>query len=108
MKTLPITYSAQLFINGEFTDGASGKTLEIVNPATGGVIGQLADAGANDVDRAVLAAHRAFEGGKWSGASIQERARVLNGFADLFEADLDAFFQLATLNIARPLMETRA
>ena len=108
MKTLPITYHAQLFINGEFTDAASGKTLEIVNPATGGVIGQLADAGANDVDRAVLAAHRAFEEGKWSGASIQERARVLNRFADLFEADLDAFFQLETLNNGRPIMETRA
>src|SRR5260370_211585 len=108
MKTLPITYHAQLFINGEFADAASGKTLEIVNPATGGVIGQLADAGANDVDRAVLAAHRAFEEGKWSGAAIQERARALNHFADLFEADLEAFFQLETLNNGRPIVETRA
>ncbi len=108
MKTLPITYHAQLFINGEFTDAASGKTLEIVNPATGGVIGQLADAGASDVDRAAMAAQRAFEEGKWSGASIQERARVLNRFADLFEADLDAFFQLETLNNGRPIVETRA
>ncbi len=108
MKTLPITYDAQLFINGEFTDAASGKTLEIVNPATGAVIGQLADADTDDVDRAVMAAQRAFEEGKWSGASIHERARVLNRFADLFEADLDAFFQLETLNNGRPIVETRA
>jgi acyl-CoA reductase-like NAD-dependent aldehyde dehydrogenase len=103
-----MTYHAQLFINGEFTDAASGKTLEIINPATGGVIGRLADAGTEDVDRAVMAAQRAFEGGKWSGASIQERARVLNYFADLFEADLEAFFQLETLNNGRPIVETRA
>jgi len=108
MKTLPITYHAQLFINGELTDAASGKTLEIINPATGGVIGQLADAGKNDVDRAVMAAQRAFEEGKWSGASIQERARVLNRFADLFEADLEGFFKLETLNNGRPIVETRA
>jgi acyl-CoA reductase-like NAD-dependent aldehyde dehydrogenase len=108
MTVLPMTYDAQLFINGEFADAASGKTLQIMNPATGGVIGQLADAGADDVDRAVMAAQRAFEEGKWSEASIQERARVLNRFADLFEADLENFFQLETLNNGRPIVETRA
>src|ERR1700694_2273597 len=108
MKTLPMTYHAQLFINGEFTDASSGKTLEIINPATGGVIGQLADASKDDVERAVMAAQRVFEEGKWSGASIHERARVLNRFADLFEADLEGFFKLETLNNGRPLVETRA
>jgi acyl-CoA reductase-like NAD-dependent aldehyde dehydrogenase len=103
-----MTYDAQLFIDGEFADAASGKTLEIINPATGGVIGRLADAGASDVDRAVMAAQRAFDEGNWSGASIQERARVLNRFADLFEADLEAFFKLETLNNGRPIVETRA
>jgi acyl-CoA reductase-like NAD-dependent aldehyde dehydrogenase len=108
MTVLPMTYDAQLFINGEFADAASGKTLKIINPATGGVIGQLADAGTDDVDRAVMAAQRAFEEGKWSGASIQDRARVLNRFADLFESDLENFFQLETLNNGRPIVETRA
>ena len=77
MSVLPITYDAQLFINGEFTDAASGKTMDIVNPATGVVIGRLADAGAVDVDRAVTAAQSAFDEGKWSSAPIQERARLL-------------------------------
>jgi phenylacetaldehyde dehydrogenase len=108
MTVLPMTYDAQLFINGEFTDASSGNTLKIINPATGGVIGQLADAGNDDVDRAVMAAQRAFEEGKWSGASIQERARVLNRFADLFESDMESFFQLETLNNGRPIVETRA
>ena len=108
MTVVPIAYDAQLFINGEFTDAASGKTLDIVNPATGAVIGRLADAGAVDVDRAVTAAQNAFDEGKWSGASIQERARILNRFADLFEADLEAFYKLETLNNGRPIVETRA
>src|ERR1700688_2998801 len=108
MTVMPITYDAQLFINGEFTDAASGKTLDIVNPATGAVIGRLANAGAIDVDRAVAAAQSAFDEGKWSRTSAQERARVLNRFADLFEADLEAFYKLETLNNGRPIVETRA
>jgi phenylacetaldehyde dehydrogenase len=108
MKTQSMTYQAQLFINGEFCDAAGGKTLEIINPATGSVIGQLADADAGDVDRAVLAGQRAFEEGEWSGTSIQERSRVLNRFADLFEADLENFHHLETLNNGRPIIETRA
>jgi hypothetical protein len=108
MTVVPIAYDAQLFINGEFTDAASGKTLDIVNPATGAVIGRLADAGVLDVDRAVTAAQNAFDEGKWSGASIQKRARILNRFADLFEADPEAFYKLETLNNGRPIVETRA
>src|SRR3979411_2779557 len=108
MSVLPMTYDAQLFINGEFADAASGQTLKIINPARGGGIGKLADAGNDDGDRAVMAAQRAFEEGKWSEASIQERARVLNRFADLFEADLENFYKLETLNNGRPIVETRA
>src|SRR6202051_4250007 len=108
MTVIPITSAAQLFSHGEFTEAASGKTLDIVNPATGVVIGRLADAGAADVDRAVTAAQRAFDDGKWSRASVHERARVLNRFADLFEADLEAFYKLETLNNGRPIVETRA
>jgi len=72
------------------------------------VIGSLAAASEADVDRAVNAAHRAFEGGAWRDLPIQQRARVLNRFADLFEADLENFFRLETLNNGRPLVETRA
>lgn len=99
---------AQLFIDGQFVDAASGATMDIVNPATGTVIGSLAAASEADVDRAVNAAHRAFEGGAWRDLPIQQRARVLNRFADLFEADLENFFRLETLNNGRPLVETCA
>ncbi|SIT51401.1 Aldehyde dehydrogenase [Paraburkholderia piptadeniae] len=99
---------AQLFIDSEWSDAEEGRTLDILNPATGEVIGTLAAASAADVDRAVQAAHRAFEGGAWRDMPIQQRARVLNRFADLFEADLEQFYRLETLNNGRPISETRA
>lgn len=99
---------AKLFIDGEFVDAASGNTMDILNPATGGVIGSLAAASEADVDRAVQSAHRAFDSGVWRDLPIQQRARILNRFADLFEADLEAFYTLETLNNGRPLVETRA
>ena len=108
MSVMPITCDAQLFINGEFCDAASAKTMDIVNPATGAAIGRLAEASAADVDRAVNAAQAAFDEGAWSRASNQERARVLNRFADMFEADLENFYKLETLNNGRPIIETRA
>ncbi len=108
MAVMPMTYDAQLLIGGEFVDAESGKTMDIINPTTGEVLGRLAAASAADVDRAVAAAQASFDAGKWSRASAQERARVLNRFADLFEEDLEAFYKLETLNNGRPIIETRA
>ncbi|WP_420993178.1 aldehyde dehydrogenase [Cupriavidus sp. 30B13] len=99
---------AQLFIDGEWTGAEDGRTLDIVNPATGEVIGALAAASGPDVDRAVRAGHQAFERGAWRDMPVQQRARVLNRFADLFEADLEQFYRLETLNNGRPIAETRA
>jgi phenylacetaldehyde dehydrogenase len=97
-----------LVIAGVDAAGEGGRTMDIVNPATGRAIGTLAAASAADVHRAVQAAQRAFDSGVWSAASVHERARVLNRFADLFEADLEEFFRLETLNNGRPVRETRA
>jgi succinate-semialdehyde dehydrogenase / glutarate-semialdehyde dehydrogenase len=50
-----------LLIDGEWCAGASGKTIDVVNPATGGVIGTVAHAGMTDLERAVAAARRGWE-----------------------------------------------
>ena len=55
----------QLFINGQWRDAASGKTFETPNPATGETLAQVAEGDAEDIDRAVRAARRAFEHGPW-------------------------------------------
>ena len=101
-------HDAKLFINGEFVDAASAATMPIVDPSTGRSIGVLAAAGEVDVDRAVLAAQRTFDEGVWRDKSVHHRAKVLNKFADLFEADIEAFFRLETLGNGRPISETRA
>jgi phenylacetaldehyde dehydrogenase len=99
---------ASLFIDGRWCDAQDGATLEVRNPATGALLGTLAAASAADVDRAVRAASVGFESGVWRDASHIERARVLNRFADLFEAELETFFTLETRNNGRPIGETRA
>ena len=55
----------QLFINGQWCDAASGKTFETPNPATGETLARVAEGDAEDIDRAVRAARRAFEEGPW-------------------------------------------
>jgi acyl-CoA reductase-like NAD-dependent aldehyde dehydrogenase len=102
------TFDVPLIIAGTETSGDGGRTLPIVNPATGRAIGTLAAASPADVDRAVQAAQRAFDSGVWSHASVHHRARVLQRFADLFEADIEEFYRLETLNNGRPVRETRA
>ena len=102
------SHSALLFIDGKFVPAASGATMAITDPSTGQSIGTLAAADAADVNRAVMAAHQAFDTGSWRDLSVHQRARVLNKFADLFEAKLEFFYRLETLNNGRPITETRA
>jgi len=108
MTSTPDKLDVPLFIAGTETAADGGRTMDIINPATGRAIGVLAAASAADVGRAVDAAQRAFDRGVWSHASVHDRARVLNRFADLFEADIEEFYRLETLNNGRPVRETRA
>jgi acyl-CoA reductase-like NAD-dependent aldehyde dehydrogenase len=101
-------FDVPLIIAGAESAAEHGAALNIINPATGKPIGTLAAASAADVDRAVEAAQRAFDAGVWSNASPHHRARVLNKLADLFEADIEEFYRLETLNNGRPIGETRA
>ena len=57
--------SRQMFINGQWVDAASGRTFETPNPATGEALARVAEGDAEDIDRAVRAARRAFDGGPW-------------------------------------------
>lgn len=81
---LPIRTRA--FIDGEYRPAASGQTFATVNPATGEHIADIAHCGGEDVDRAVRAARRAFDGGAWSRAAPEHRKEVLLKLADLVRA----------------------
>lgn len=86
----------QLFINGEWQAASSGQTLDIISPIDGTVMTTTADAGAEDVDRAVKAARTVFDKGSWSKASPAERKKVMLKAAELIEKNA---LELAVLGV---------
>jgi len=98
----------KLLINGEWVETA--KTFDTINPATGEVLTQVAEASAADVDRAVAAARAAFEKtgkGSWRSISASERGRLLWKLADLVEKNLEELAELETLDNGKPIFESR-
>src|SRR6202162_2999034 len=73
----------QLFINGQWCDAASGKMFATPNPATGATLAQVAEGDAEDINRAVRAARRAFDDGPWSRMTPSERGRLIWRIGDL-------------------------
>src|SRR5450631_2438689 len=97
----------QLFINGQWCDAASGKTFETPNPATGETLAHIAEGGAEDINRAVRAARRAFEEGPWSRMTPSERGRIIWRIGDLILEHLDELAQLESLDNGKPFSVAR-
>src|SRR5579862_905799 len=97
----------RMLIGGEWIDGS--KHFDTINPATGEVLTQVPEASAQDVDRAVQAARRAFEdrNGPWRKLSASERGRLIWKLADLLETNIDEFAELETLDNGKPIFESR-
>lgn len=93
----------QLFINGQWRDAENGQSTDVINPATGKVIGTVADATLRDVDDAVQAARTAFDSGVWSEKPARERARILFRVADLIRERSDKLALLESLDVGKPL-----
>ena len=102
-----ITIRGQAFIDGRFTDAASGETFDDISPRDGTVIARVAACDREDVDRAVAAARRAFEAGVWRDRSPKERKKVLQRFAALLEKHMDELAVLETLDMGKPISESR-
>ncbi|MGB6453295.1 MAG: aldehyde dehydrogenase family protein [Streptosporangiaceae bacterium] len=94
----------RLYIGGKFVDGMAGGTIEIVNPADGTVLASVAEARAEDIDRAVTAAQQAFPA--WSGRSAADRGRLLLALADAIEQHADELAQLESLDTGHPIRDT--
>src|SRR5262245_13646221 len=92
----------QLFINGQWADAASGKTFETPDPATGATLARIAEGDAEDIDRAVRAARRAFEEGPWSRMTPSERGRIIWRIGDLILEHVDELAQLESLDNGKP------
>ncbi|WP_431024131.1 aldehyde dehydrogenase [Halomonas sp. H5] len=100
-----LEYRNQAFIDGQFVPAQSGATYETLNPATGEVLTEVAACTAEDVDRAVQAARRAFEAGVWSGLAPAERKAILQRFADLIEANCLELAVLEAQEAGKPIGE---
>src|SRR5271157_2519679 len=100
--------AAKLLINNKWVDAASGKTFPTINPSTGEVIAQVAEADAADVDKAVAAARAAFERGAWRKMSAAGRGVLMNKLADLIEKHADELAQLEALDNGKPYHVARA
>ena len=99
----------KLLINGQWVNSASGKTFPTVNPATGEIITQVAEADAADVDKAVAAARAAFETGAWRRKmTASQRGAMLNRLADLIEKHSDELAQLESLDNGKPYQVAKA
>jgi aldehyde dehydrogenase (NAD+) len=96
-----------LLIDGQWVAAASGKTFATTNPATGEELATMAEADAVDVDRAVAAARRAFEG-PWRKTKPFERQALLLKLADLVEQNFEELALLDTLDMGGPITRTRA
>jgi phenylacetaldehyde dehydrogenase len=119
MATLPIdsrvstdaadflTQSQRMFVDGRFVTAASGKTFPVYNPATGEVLTHVPEAEAEDVERAVRAARRAFDEGPWPRMTPSARGRMLWKLADLLEEHLEEFAELESIDNGKPLSVAR-
>jgi acyl-CoA reductase-like NAD-dependent aldehyde dehydrogenase len=97
----------QLFIDGKSRDAVSGKTLPVINPATGEIFAEIAAGDKEDADLAVKAARRAFEDGPWSRMSPTDRGRLMRKAADLIRERNDELAVLETRDCGKPITETR-
>jgi acyl-CoA reductase-like NAD-dependent aldehyde dehydrogenase len=97
----------QLLIDGKFVDAETGNMFETRNPATDEVLCQVQEGGKADIDKAVKAARKAFEHGKWRKITATQRANMMLKLADLVEKNADEFAQLETLDNGKPIKESR-
>ncbi len=98
----------QLVLDGRETAALSGRTASVTNPATGEAVAIVPIAGEDDADRAVLAAHRAFEEGHWPRMAASERGRVLIRIAGFLRERVESLARLEVLNSGKPIRDARA
>lgn len=94
-----------LYIDGHWTEGADRATREVVNPATGEVIGTVAVATAADLEQAARAAERQFR--EWKASSPSLRSQIIRKCAELLRERADAIAPLLTLEQGKPLAQAR-
>jgi phenylacetaldehyde dehydrogenase len=91
-----------LFIDGEWVESRGGGTIAVYDPSTGKQVATIADASVEDVDRAVSAARRAFDDGRWNGLSPYQRERAIHRLADLIEQNTPELAEIESIDNGKP------
>lgn len=102
---MPAYKDTQLLIDGEWRDGAEGRSIDVLNPATGLRIGGVAHAVIADLDAALEAADRGFA--TWKAVSAFDRARIMRKAAELLRQRADAIAALMTMEQGKPLAQAK-
>lgn len=105
--TLPDSVRTQAFIDGRFVDASDGATFDSIAPSTGRVIASVASSSADDVDRAVSAARKAFDDGTWSRLAPKDRKTILLAFADLIEINIEELALVEAIDAGKPIKDCR-
>jgi gamma-glutamyl-gamma-aminobutyraldehyde dehydrogenase len=95
----------RLFIDGRFVDAAKGGRFTSVNPATGEPLAEMSAGTAEDIDRAVAAAKRAFRSGTWSRLAPRQRMDIMFRFATLVDQHAESLAVLETLDMGKPIAD---
>ena len=90
----------KMFIGGEFVDSSSGETMEVLNPATGEVIAEVPRGTADDVERAVAAAKKAWDA--WRYKTPKDRMELLLKLADVIDENAEELARLESRNVGKP------
>jgi betaine-aldehyde dehydrogenase len=93
------------YINGEFTENATGNWIPVYDPSTEEVIAEIPDASIADVDCAVPAARHAFDEAGWPQTTAQERGRILFRIAEKIRAEAPMLAELESRNAGKPIVE---
>jgi acyl-CoA reductase-like NAD-dependent aldehyde dehydrogenase len=96
-----------MLVGGQWVEAASGKTFDTFNPANGQVLAKVAEGDAEDINRAVAAARKAFESGPWPKLTPSQRGRLLWRVAELIEQNAEELAQLETLDNGKPIKYSR-
>ena len=96
----------EVWIDGRYVPAASGATFECLSPIDGRLIARVAATDAVDVDRAVAAARRAFDDGRWARQPPASRKNVLLKFAELLLVNRDELALLETLDMGKPISDS--
>ena len=97
-----------LFINGAFTAATRDARFAKLNPATGAILGEVAQGAAQDVDHAVQTARTAFEDKRWRGKPMAERRDILLRLAGLIATHADRLALAESLDMGKPVAEAAA